>query len=480
MGAYSGLGPDLHTRILRKKLSPRRNSPFFYRLRTGRSIGYKHNPVVGNKWIARATKKGGGFFQCTLGVVDDHARADGKIILSYSQALEKAEIWFSRPDVRRMAIPSRKLGVRWFVDYENDSGVFTIGDALLEYIEWCRLCLARNTLSAKISAVRYHIIPKIGDLPAGKFNREWLHKFIIEVLETPPQRGNASPGPKVKVEDLDEESLRRRKKIINTLICILRHALEMAWENEKFDNERAWRCLRRLPNVESRPHILHLSRNECQSLLDVCGADLRNVVLGALYTGCRFGELMAMTAGSVARDGYGVNVRNFKKSNRRFVFLPDEGMVFFLKLAEEKDADSPLFYGENGAPWKNYRRHPFYKAVKDAGLPRGVTFHTLRHTYASQLIQAGAPLIVVADQLGHKTIDTVCRTYGHLAPQIRESEVRQRFTSVDQKSEKDVENLSRQLQKLRESFHGLGWRSYATINDLNCVEHTKPQPCQNR
>ena len=58
-------------------------------------------------------------------------------------------------------------------------------------------------------------------------------------------------------------------------------------------------------------------------------------------------------------------------------------------------------------------------------------FHGLRHTYASQLIQAGAPLVVVSEQLDHRNTDTVGRTYGHMAPQIMQAEVWYRFASLE-------------------------------------------------
>ncbi len=56
-------------------------------------------------------------------------------------------------------------------------------------------------------------------------------------------------------------------------------------------------------------------------------------MLAALYTGCRATELIRMRACDVGRDGYGVYVTPVKRYRARFVFLPDEGMAFFLKLA---------------------------------------------------------------------------------------------------------------------------------------------------
>lgn len=64
----------------------------------------------------------------------------------------------------------------------------------------------------------------------------------------------------------------------------------------------------------------------------------------------------------------------------------------------------------------------FMRIVADAGLiagrknPVGITFHTLRHTFASWLVMAGVDLWTVAQLLGHSTIKQVEDTYGHLSP----------------------------------------------------------------
>jgi integrase len=71
---------------------------------------------------------------------------------------------------------------------------------------------------------------------------------------------------------------------------------------------------------------------------------------------------------------------------------------------------------------KNWLGSHFLQIVKDAGLiagqgdPMGVTFHTLRHTFASWLVMAGVDLWTVAQLLGHSGIKLVEQTYGHLSP----------------------------------------------------------------
>jgi integrase len=271
---------------------------------------------------------------------------------------------------------------------------------------------------------------------------------------------------------MDEETLRKRKGTVNTLIGILRKSLEMAWENGKTENDRNWRALKRIPN-QLRPRTLHLSRPECRKLLAHCRPDLARLVLGALYTGCRSTELLRMRASDVGRDGYGLYIMSAKCYRPRFVFLPDEGMAFFLSLAANKNSGELLFLRENGREWFDLHRHAFKAAVLAADLPAAFCFHGLRHTYASQLIQAGAPLPVVAEQLGHANTDTVGRTYGHLAPQIRESEVRQRFTTLSRENAQLAWKRRKSMQRWRNSLHGTNWRTYASIVDVSSRTNTE-------
>lgn len=62
-------------------------------------------------------------------------------------------------------------------------------------------------------------------------------------------------------------------------------------------------------------------------------------------------------------------------------------------------------------------RTAFRTARKRAGLGTDVTANTLRHTFASWAVQAGVPLIKVAQALGHRSTQMVERHYGHLAPE---------------------------------------------------------------
>ena len=80
-------------------------------------------------------------------------------------------------------------------------------------------------------------------------------------------------------------------------------------------------------------------------------------------------------------------------------------------------ASDLVFPSEAGTPTEmnNFTVRVFKPALAAAGL-RAVRFHDLRHTFGSLLIQAGASLAYVRDQMGHSSIQVTVDIYGHLIP----------------------------------------------------------------
>src|SRR5256885_14166043 len=63
----------------------------------------------------------------------------------------------------------------------------------------------------------------------------------------------------------------------------------------------------------------------------------------------------------------------------------------------------------------NFSERVFKPLLTQAGLRR-IRFHDLRHTFGSLLIQTGASLAYVRDQMGHSSIQITVDVYGHLVP----------------------------------------------------------------
>ena len=79
---------------------------------------------------------------------------------------------------------------------------------------------------------------------------------------------------------------------------------------------------------------------------------------------------------------------------------------------------------------KSDQQRPLALACERAGIER-ITFHGMRHTYASRLAMKGVPFAVIAAQLGHSGTRMVEKHYGHLAPNYIADTVRAAFTSLD-------------------------------------------------
>jgi integrase/recombinase XerD len=462
--------PDVTNASVRQSLSPR-PYPYWKALAWGRYIGYSHPQFLETYWVARYRRKNGLYRQFRIGTTDDAHKADGCTYFTYEQAVRRTWKWFAESAVDA-GDPNPIGGASNDLIYCPVGKLFTFAHALKDYVDWKRLSSSPTHFSVMVSLINYHLLPRLGPIPLSELETGHFRNYFHEVLETAPKRGHRPRGIRQPMEMWDPETIRKRKKTVNALISISRHALCMAWENHKTDNDRLWRSLHRFPNVD-RPRMLHLSRTECRALLTECPPDLRSLILGALYTGCRSLELLRMQAGDVGKDGYGVYVSPSKTFKPRFVFLPDEGMSFFLHLAKGKRPGELLFTRANGRHWGEYHRRLFKIACQKADLPEEFTFHGLRHTYASQLVQAGAPLTVVAEQLGHANTVSVSRTYGHVSPQIRESEVRQRFAVLSLRNAKAAESEKKTLDKWRRAFHGSQWRTYAAIGDLKSRSATR-------
>src|SRR5262249_40072652 len=96
-----------------------------------------------------------------------------------------------------------------------------------------------------------------------------------------------------------------------------------------------------------------------------------------------------------------------KNHDRRIVPLPPQVVEMFLRRPAPMHEWFPRW------TYNRLKRH-MRRAVKQAGLS-GVTFHTLRHTFASHAVMSGVDLHTLSRLLGHRTLQMTMR-YSHLAP----------------------------------------------------------------
>lgn len=175
-----------------------------------------------------------------------------------------------------------------------------------------------------------------------------------------------------------------------------------------------------------------LSPHEFARILEHIPKHYQPVVVFLANTGARWGEATALVWADVelgktpptvsinkawkkGPDGKSVLGPPKSRKSRRTIPLPAKVVAYLPAKGKPSDLVFPgveggrMWYGRfNTLIWK--------RAVEKSGIGKSPNIHDLRHSYASWLLAAGAPLNVVQAKLGHEDIKTTVAVYGHLAP----------------------------------------------------------------
>ena len=169
----------------------------------------------------------------------------------------------------------------------------------------------------------------------------------------------------------------------------------------------------------------YLSVAECKRLVNATDAQFRPMVLAALQTGARYSELCRLEASDLNADAGTIAIRQSKSGKSRDVILTEEGVALFKQLAAGKTAHRLLLTRASGLPYTtSNQQEPMIDASARAKIKPRVSFHIVRHTYASLSVMNGMQLMVVAKNLGHSDTRMVEKHYGHLSPSFVAEAVR--------------------------------------------------------
>lgn len=399
----------LDSRTARLKLR-KRSSPYFVKLGKNLQMGYRRNDMAGT-WLARLYNGDGTYKRQPLGVADDIADADGVALLDFWQAQEAAQAW-----AREERFIASGLGT---------SKPYAISDVVRDYFAARARRGSRGIESDQYQA-EARILPSLG----GKFVSELFARDIRqwhEALAIEPRRlrGKATAPP---AEDDDDR--RARRATANRVLTILKAALNHAFQDGRVQSDDAWRRVKPFKAVESAV-VRFLTQEECRRLVNACNPAFRDLVRGALLSGCRYGELIRLQVSDFNPESGTLTVRHSKSGKPRHVVLTDEGIGFLTGLTAGRPPGELIFWRSDGQPWgKSHQQRPLIAASHIARIDPPATFHVLRHTHASHLAMQGVPLGVIAAQLGHADTRVTERHYAHLAPSYVSEAIRRGFPTM--------------------------------------------------
>lgn len=395
---------SLETRTARQRLAYRRK-PYWWGIEVGLHLGYRRLKGSSGTWVARRFIGDGRYVEIKIGVADDLQSADGVAIRTFPQAQDAARAWW-RGEQRRA------LG------HGVDEGPYTVAKALDAYfVDRERRGSKGVAKDRSASAVR--IVPVLGGTDLSKLTTKHLRDWHADLAVSPKLSRSSDRVPKhgAKVAIArDPDHIRARRATANRTLTVLKAALTHAFHDGHVASDETWRKVKPFREVDA-PIIQFLQEADCQRLLNACDGAFKNLVSAALLTGCRYGELTRMRAADYNARAGTITVQLSKAGKPRHVVLNDEGVALFTALTAGRAGQDSIFVRDDGHVWgASHQQRPLEVASKRARIEPLVTFHILRHTYASGLAMRGVPLRVIADQLGHSDTRMTERHYAHLSP----------------------------------------------------------------
>ncbi len=249
-----------------------------------------------------------------------------------------------------------------------------------------------------LSMIRNHLLPFFGDMLMDRITVGDANAYIAL-----RQREGAAPAT-VQLE-------------INLLKAIYRYAMQLEYV-DRSPVHRKKLATRPINNRRER----YLSNDEFRRIYEQAAEHLKPILLVAVQTGMRKGELLSLTWEDLDFGQNRIHVRESKNGRSRKIPMSPEVRETLLVLQNLQWHPERVFARRDGRAVDCYKT-AWYAALDRAKFKKGdVRFHDVRHTFATHAAQAGAPPEVLKELLGHSTLAMVLR-YAHMTDDRMEKAV---------------------------------------------------------
>ncbi len=210
---------------------------------------------------------------------------------------------------------------------------------------------------------------------------------------------------KLKIEILNGGLSKAR---VNRYLALLKKMFNLAvdWDYLKENPVRKIKLFSEKDNLKERI----LNAEEEKRLLEASSEHLRPIIITALCTGMRRGEILSLKWNQVDLSKRTIRIDKAKGGKIRIIPINDALFKELSRIKENSKSDHVFVYPKTGKPIKDVKT-TFNATTRRAEI-KDLRFHDLRHTFASRLIERGVDLITVKDLLGHHSV-TVTQRYTH-------------------------------------------------------------------
>jgi len=274
------------------------------------------------------------------------------------------------------------------------------------------------------------IKPVIGNLPFNKISQFSIEKLKKKMLDA----GKAPRTVKYAFDVINQVwNLARRSGIINE------DSPTKIVKPPKFDNRRQ----RFLTHDEAERLLVNLETRSQQ---------LHDIALLSLHTGMRAGEIFSLTWGHVDLDRGHITIVDPKATKTRIAFMTGQVKAMFKRIYGNGKNKNDLVFKDRKSKRIKEVSQSFDRAVNDMGFNKNITdrrqklvFHSLRHSYASQLVEAGTDLYTVSKLMGQSTLRMTER-YSHLGENTMQAAVKNLERSMTRAKKEHEEKAAQECK----------------------------------
>lgn len=151
-----------------------------------------------------------------------------------------------------------------------------------------------------------------------------------------------------------------------------------------------------------------LSRSEIEKIISVINNPKHRLLIALSYgAGLRVGEAVNLKIRDINFDELTIHLKNAKGKKDRITVFPEKLKADLHKLTALQHGNEFVFESERGGKLSERTAQMiFEKALKYAKIAKGVSFHSLRHSFATHLLENGVDVRYVQELLGHQNIRT--------------------------------------------------------------------------
>lgn len=253
-----------------------------------------------------------------------------------------------------------------------------------------------SALTIKNYGFQYNMLQRyFGDIEMNNFSTDLLKKFLVET------------GGHLKASSLCHR-IRYIKSLFN---WAFEEGVVLKNPTSKLKEPKIGK---RIPKF--------LTEQEIEHLRESCHTPLENALLEFMYsTGCRIGEVVKLNRDDINFSSQSVIVTG-KGDKEREVYFNVRCDIWIKRYLDEREDNHPSLFVTERKPHHrmsiDLMRYVIKRISNRAGIKKNIHPHQLRHSYATHMINNGAPIDVIQSLLGHEKSETT-KIYAQLSGKLR-------------------------------------------------------------